>query len=106
MSQAAHQERLMTIIRGPHLSEKAHFAATNNQIVLKVRVGLKFLDGTVREVFQVRHLPHNVQVRMCFRRCHGISGCHEIISSERRDSKARRQSRTQSCLADARRASD
>ncbi len=37
MSQAAHQERLMTVIRGPHLSEKAHFAAERNQVVLKVR---------------------------------------------------------------------
>ena len=37
MSKAAHQERLMTVIRGPHLSEKAHIAAENNQIVFKVR---------------------------------------------------------------------
>ena len=27
MSQALHQERLMTVIRGPHLSEKAHISA-------------------------------------------------------------------------------
>ena len=37
MSRTAHQERLMTVIRGPHLSEKAHIAAENNQIVFKVR---------------------------------------------------------------------
>ena len=44
MSQALHQERLMTVIRGPHLSEKAHIAAENNQVVLKVRV-----DATKKE---------------------------------------------------------
>ena len=27
MSAAAHQERLMTIIRGPHMSEKSYLAA-------------------------------------------------------------------------------
>jgi large subunit ribosomal protein L23 len=37
MSSAAHQERLMTVIRGPHLSEKSHFAAEHNQVVLRVR---------------------------------------------------------------------
>ena len=51
MSTAAHQERLMTVIRGPHLSEKAHMAATNNQIVLKVRV-----DATKQEIRQAVEL--------------------------------------------------
>ena len=51
MSQAAHQERLMTVIRGPHLSEKAHFAATNNQMVLKVRV-----DASKQEIRQAVEL--------------------------------------------------
>ena len=37
MSIAVHQERLMNIVRGPHLSEKAHIAAEKNQVVLKVR---------------------------------------------------------------------
>jgi large subunit ribosomal protein L23 len=37
MSSAAHQERLMTVIRGPHLSEKSHLAAEHNQVVLRVR---------------------------------------------------------------------
>ena len=37
MSQALHQERLMTVIRGPHLSEKAHMASESNQVVFKVR---------------------------------------------------------------------
>jgi large subunit ribosomal protein L23 len=37
MSIAAHQERLMTVLQGPHLSEKSHIAAERNQIVFKVR---------------------------------------------------------------------
>lgn len=36
MSIAAHQERLMTVIKGPHLSEKSHIAAERNQVVFKV----------------------------------------------------------------------
>ena len=57
MSQAAHQERLMTVIRGPHLSEKAHFAAEKNQVVLKVRV-----DATKKEIQQAVELLFEVQV--------------------------------------------
>jgi large subunit ribosomal protein L23 len=51
MSQAVHQERLMTVIRGPHLSEKAHFAAEKNQVVLKVRT-----DATKKEIQQAVEL--------------------------------------------------
>ncbi len=57
MSQAAHQERLMTVIRGPHLSEKAHFAAEKNQVVLKVRT-----DATKKEIQQAVELLFEVQV--------------------------------------------
>ena len=57
MSQALHQERLMTVIRGPHLSEKAHFAAENNQVVLKVRT-----DATKAEIRQAVELLFEVQV--------------------------------------------
>ena len=57
MSQAARQERLMTVIRGPHLSEKAHFAAEKNQVVLKVRS-----DATKREIKQAVELLFEVQV--------------------------------------------
>ena len=57
MSQAAHQERLMTVIKGPHLSEKAHFAAENNQVVLKVRT-----DATKKEVAQAVELLFEVDV--------------------------------------------
>ena len=37
MSRAAHDARIMTVIQGPHLSEKSHIAAENNQIVFKER---------------------------------------------------------------------
>ena len=57
MSQAAHQERLMTVIRGPHLSEKAHFAAERNQVVLKVRT-----DATKKEIAQAVELLFEVKV--------------------------------------------
>ena len=57
MSQAAHQERLMTVIRGPHLSEKSHLAAENNQVVLKVRK-----DATKSEIRQAVELLFEVEV--------------------------------------------
>ena len=57
MSAAAHQERLMTIIRGPHMSEKSHMAAENNQIVLKVRP-----DATKAEIRQAVELLFEVSV--------------------------------------------
>lgn len=38
MSRAMHQERLMTVIQGPHLSEKSTIVAEeSNQIVFRVR---------------------------------------------------------------------
>ena len=57
MSHAAHQERLMTVIRGPHLSEKAHIAAEKNQVVLKVRT-----DATKKEIKQAVELLFEVKV--------------------------------------------
>lgn len=57
MSQALHQERLMTVIRGPHLSEKAHIVAEKNQVVLKVRT-----DATKNEVKQAVELLFDVKV--------------------------------------------
>ena len=57
MSQAAHQEKLMTVIRGPHLSEKAHFAAEKNQVVLKVRT-----DASKKEIAQAVTLLFEVEV--------------------------------------------
>ena len=57
MSAAAHQERLMTVIRGPHMSEKTHLAAEQNQIVLKVRP-----DATKSEIRQAVELLFEVNV--------------------------------------------
>ena len=57
MSVAAHQERLMTVIRGPHLSEKAHIAAENNQVVFKVRT-----DASKSEIRQAVELMFEVDV--------------------------------------------
>ena len=57
MSQASHQERLMTVIRGPHLSEKSHIAAENNQVVLRVRK-----DATKSEIRQAVELLFEVEV--------------------------------------------
>ena len=57
MSKAARQERLMTVIKGPHLSEKAHIAAENNQVVFKVRV-----DATKAEIRAAVELLFEVKV--------------------------------------------
>lgn len=57
MSMSAHQERLMTVIRGPHMSEKSHRAAENNQVVLKVRT-----DATKKEIRQAVELLFDVKV--------------------------------------------
>ena len=57
MSTTSHQERLMTVIRGPHLSEKSHIAAENNQIVFKVRH-----DATKSEIRQAVELLFEVKV--------------------------------------------
>ena len=57
MSRVLRQERLMTVIQGPHMSEKAHIAAENNQVVLKVRT-----DATKKEVAQAVELLFEVKV--------------------------------------------
>jgi large subunit ribosomal protein L23 len=57
MSVAAHQERLMTVIRGPHVSEKSHMVAEMNQVVFKVRV-----DATKAEIKQAVELLFEVKV--------------------------------------------
>ena len=57
MSRALHQERLLTVIQGPHLSEKAHVAAESNQVVLKVRT-----DATKKEIAQAVELLFEVKV--------------------------------------------
>ena len=57
MSAAVRQERLLTIIQGPHLSEKAHIAAGNNEAVFKVRT-----DATKTEIRQAVELLFDVSV--------------------------------------------
>ena len=57
MSRALHQERLMTVIQGPHMSEKAHIASEHNHVVLKVRT-----DATKREIKQAVELLFEVEV--------------------------------------------
>ena len=57
MSRALHQERLLTVIQGPHMSEKAHIASENNHVVLKVRT-----DATKKEVAQAVELLFEVKV--------------------------------------------
>ena len=57
MTIAARQERLMTVIRGPHVSEKTHMAAENNQVVLKVRI-----DASKSEIRQAVEMMFEVEV--------------------------------------------
>jgi len=56
MSSLQHQERLLTVIRGPHLSEKAHIAAEQNQIVFKVRTDASKTEirQAVEQLFDVK----------------------------------------------------
>jgi len=57
MSRAIREERLTAVIRGPHLSEKAHIAAEKNQVVLRVR-----RDATKSEIRQAVKLLFDVDV--------------------------------------------
>ena len=58
MSKALHEERLMTVVRGPHLSEKSHLAAEQDQVVLKVR-----RDATKHEIKKAVEMLFEVDVR-------------------------------------------
>ena len=66
MSASQNQERLMTIIKGPHVSEKTSIAAElHNQVVFKVRT-----DATKQEIRKAVELlfevnVENVQVINC-----------------------------------------
>ena len=58
MSGAAHQERLMQVLLGPHVSEKATSAADGaNQIVFKVRI-----DATKQQIRQAVESLFDVKV--------------------------------------------
>lgn len=57
MSASTHQERILTVLEGPHLSEKSHISAEQNQIVFKVRT-----DATKKEIKQAVELLFEVTV--------------------------------------------
>lgn len=58
MSIAAHQERLMTVLKGPLFSEKSTMSAeSHNQIVFKVRT-----DATKKEIRAAVELLFEVKV--------------------------------------------
>lgn len=57
MTATAHQERLMTVLHGPHLSEKAHNVTELNQVVFKVRP-----DATKAEIRQAVEMLFEVEV--------------------------------------------
>jgi len=57
MSLVAHEERLMTVLLGPHVSEKSTIAGESNQIVFKVR-----RDATKREIRQAVEKLFEVKV--------------------------------------------
>jgi large subunit ribosomal protein L23 len=58
MSAAAHQERLMTVLQGPVLTEKSALSAEmHNQVVFKVRT-----DATKAEIRQAVEMLFEVQV--------------------------------------------
>lgn len=66
MSAHAHQERLMTVLEGPHLSEKTTLSTElHNQVVFKVRTDAtkKEIRDAVELLFEVK--VDNVQVVNC-----------------------------------------
>ena len=58
MSANRHQERLLTVLKGPHVSEKSSIVAEqHNQVVFKVRT-----DATKQEIRQAVELLFEVSV--------------------------------------------
>ena len=57
MTETAHQERLMCVLQGPHISEKSHMAAGMNHVVFKVRP-----DANKAEIKQAVELLFEVSV--------------------------------------------
>jgi large subunit ribosomal protein L23 len=57
MSLVALEERLMTVLLGPHVSEKSTIAGESNQVVFKVRP-----DATKREIRQAVEKLFEVKV--------------------------------------------
>ncbi len=58
MSSSHHQERLMTVLKGPHVSEKSSIVGErHNQVVFKVRT-----DATKQEIRQAVEMLFEVSV--------------------------------------------
>jgi large subunit ribosomal protein L23 len=80
MSAALHQERLMTVLQGPHLSEKSTVVAEeSNQIVFKVRT-----DATKAEIRKAVELLFEVEVDdVTVINCRGKVKRHGVTSGRR-----------------------
>lgn len=80
MSAALRQERLMTVIKEPHMSEKATIVAEdNNQVVFKVRT-----DATKTEIKQAVELLFEVEVdAVTVINCRGKIKRHGLSSGQR-----------------------
>jgi len=80
MSAAAHQERLMTVLKGPHMSEKSTIVAEqSNQIVFKVRT-----DATKAEIRKAVELLFEVKVDdVTVIKCRGKIKRHGVSSGRR-----------------------
>lgn len=80
MSAAAHQERLMTVLMGPHMSEKSTIVAEeSNQIVFKVRT-----DATKAEIKKAVELLFEVKVDdVTVINCRGKIKRHGVTSGRR-----------------------
>lgn len=80
MSAATHQERLMTVLMGPHMSEKSTIVAEqSNQIVFKVRT-----DATKAEIRKAVELLFEVKVDdVTVINCRGKIKRHGVSSGRR-----------------------
>ena len=57
MSFQTREEKIMTVLQGPHLSEKSHISAEQNQIVFKVST-----DATKRQIKKAVETLFDVKV--------------------------------------------
>jgi len=79
MSATAHQERLLTVLNGPHLSEKSHEVAARNQVVFRVRP-----DATKPEIRQAVEMLFEVKVNaVTVVNCRGKIKRHGVNSGRR-----------------------
>lgn len=80
MSAAVHTQRLMTVLQGPHMSEKSTIVAeTANQVVFKVR-----RDATKAEIRKAVELLFEVKVEaVSVMNCRGKIKRHGVSSGRR-----------------------